>query len=186
MKSSEPVKFRPSVIASGGSGANQASGLASSDGVGAGLAGVGCGTRCGVFDGAGGAADVLFGVLTGALQEEVSRIKSKRKGRLFKIYLSGKYRFGASKSLYSVWLRAFLPLCLSYLSDAISFYAGLCRTFITHLVIFPLSDSTCHTFVSFRHVFCSAELLFSDPSAFVHLWKQTSVFFELHLKLCCE
>jgi len=89
MKSSEPVKLRSSVIANGGSGANQISGWVSSDRVGTGLVGAGCGNvGCGVIDGNGWGTNVTFGVSAGRLQEEVSRKMSKRKARVFNLRLS--------------------------------------------------------------------------------------------------
>ena len=84
IKSSEPVKSLPAVIANGGSGANQASGVTSSDKGGTVLVGVGCGNGGGgvLVDNDSG-TDVTLGVLAGALQEEVTSMMMRKIGWIF-------------------------------------------------------------------------------------------------------
>ena len=61
MKSSDPVKLRPSLMDSGGSGANQINGMASSDNGGIVSVGVDCGNDDGGgLDGNGSGTDVYY------------------------------------------------------------------------------------------------------------------------------
>ena len=91
IKSSEPVKSRPAVIASGGSGANHTSGVTSRDRGGTVLAGVGSGDG----DDGGGVVvdnncgtDVTLGVLAGRLQEDIAKMITRKSGWIFMVRLS--------------------------------------------------------------------------------------------------
>jgi hypothetical protein len=91
------------------------------------LVGVGTGDGGGgVLDGVGCGTGVAVGVLTGALQEESSRMTNKRKGRIFNIHLSASCLIGIVESFYPqshamflapIWIKPhslLQPTCFPY------------------------------------------------------------------------
>jgi len=82
MKSSDPVKLRPSTIASGGRGANQTSGVTSR--VNGGIVLVGMGRA--VTDGTDMGMVVEIGVVSGRLQDEITNINMNQSEWIFMAY----------------------------------------------------------------------------------------------------